>query len=56
MPKTFKNSVFNDNYGVTYDSIKQSTSSPFSPNNMTEAVFYICKYILEKARMSSNGK
>lgn len=45
MPKTFRNFVFNDNFGVAYDKIKKSTSSPFNPNNITESAFYLCKYI-----------
>lgn len=43
IPKTFKSKLFKDNYGVTYSSIKESTSSPFTPNSMTESIFYLCK-------------
>lgn len=43
IPKTFKSKIFKDNYGVTYSSIKESTSSPFTPNSMTESIFYLRK-------------
>lgn len=44
VPKTYKNTVFNDNYSIAYGNVKQSTSSPFNSNSITESIFYLCKF------------
>lgn len=42
-PATFKSSVFNNNFGIAYTRIEQSSSTTFHPNGITESLFYLCK-------------
>lgn len=42
-PKTLKNPIFNDNYGVKYKDTDDSSSSFFNPNGITESLFYLRK-------------
>lgn len=43
IPKTIHNYVFNDNFGVAYKKVEESSSSSFNPNGITESMFYLCK-------------
>lgn len=42
-PKTIRNPIYNDNYGVKYKDNDDTSSSFFNPNGITESLFYLCK-------------
>ncbi|KAG5876709.1 hypothetical protein JTB14_038026 [Gonioctena quinquepunctata] len=47
LPKTYTNRVFNDNFGVQYKCLKETTSSSFNPDGLAESVFYFLKHIFK---------
>lgn len=45
-PKTYRNHIFNDNFGIQHKSLKESTSGSFNPECFTECFFYLRNYIV----------
>lgn len=43
MPKTFRNHVFNDNFGTSLKDLKESCNTSFNPVGMIQCIFYLCK-------------
>lgn len=43
MPKTYRNHIFNDNFGVTFKMLKETSSSSMNLIGITECTFYLCK-------------
>ncbi|XP_057664607.1 sorting nexin-14-like isoform X1 [Diorhabda carinulata] len=46
-PKTYKNLLFDDNFGVQYRILKDTLSSCSSPEGITESVFYLMKNVFK---------
>ncbi|XP_028141747.1 sorting nexin-14 isoform X2 [Diabrotica virgifera virgifera] len=46
-PKTYRNQVFNDNFGVPYNILKDTMSNSLSPDGITESAFYLMKNIFK---------
>ncbi|XP_072378466.1 sorting nexin-14-like isoform X1 [Diabrotica undecimpunctata] len=46
-PKTYRNQVFNDNFGVQYKNLKDTMSSSLSPDGFAESAFYLMKNIFK---------
>ncbi|CAG9861895.1 unnamed protein product [Phyllotreta striolata] len=46
-PKTYRNQVFNDNFGVHYKVLKDTMSSSLSPEGITESAFYLLKNVFK---------
>ncbi|XP_018573959.1 sorting nexin-14 isoform X2 [Anoplophora glabripennis] len=44
-PKTYRNHIFNDNFGVKYSSLKDTMSGSFNPDGFMESIFYLLKHI-----------
>lgn len=42
-PKTYRNYIFNDNFGVKYENLKDGSSSSLNPVGITGCLFYLCK-------------
>lgn len=49
LPKTNRNHVFNDNFGVQYQNLKETMSGSFNPDGFVECIFYLCKYPISKS-------
>ncbi|XP_074032931.1 sorting nexin-14 isoform X2 [Leptinotarsa decemlineata] len=47
LPKTYRNQVFNDNFGVQYKCLKETASSSFNPEGLAESVFYFLKHVFK---------
>ncbi|XP_966626.3 sorting nexin-14 isoform X1 [Tribolium castaneum] len=47
MPKTFRNHVFNDNFGTTFKDLKESCNTSFNPIGMIQCIFYLLKYVFK---------
>lgn len=45
-PKTYKNHIFNDNFGIQHKSLKETMSGSFNPESFTECFFYLRNYDL----------
>lgn len=45
-PKTYRNCVFNDNFGISYGKLKTISTSAVNPINVLECFFYLGKHIL----------
>lgn len=45
-PKTYRNHIFNDNFGIEHKSLKESTSGSLNPECFTECFFYLRNFII----------
>lgn len=44
LPKTFRNYIFNDNFGIKYDNLHDTHNSwSFVSNGITQSIFYLRK-------------
>nr|CAH7759735.1 unnamed protein product [Callosobruchus chinensis] len=46
-PKTYRNHIFNDNFGIQHKHLKETMSGSFNPEGLCECVFYLLKQIFK---------
>ncbi|CAH0546449.1 unnamed protein product [Brassicogethes aeneus] len=46
-PKTYRNHIFNDNFGINYHSLKEGSSSSLNMEGLTNSIFYLMKFIFK---------
>ncbi|CAG9770654.1 unnamed protein product [Ceutorhynchus assimilis] len=47
LPKTFKNNIFKDNFGISYKLSNGSSGSSFNPGMFSESLFYLFKNVFK---------
>ncbi|CAG9818827.1 unnamed protein product [Phaedon cochleariae] len=46
-PKTYRNHIFNDNFGVQYNCLKTANGESFTPEGIGDSAFYLLKHIFK---------